>query len=377
MANLLETMLSSGKLKRQDSTHLTVPRRPMPARPRQLLELFGAMGVAATFQGMSRGLQLKDVDPHQTVFATLGRWPTNAEIADFPEPYEARPHLTALIRSREFRSHIVRLAMDGFPERHRILFVQIPRSAGENVLTAIDGRHPLLPTDLATPRYNNPATLVEALGHVFSRLAASNALALAQPAMAIFVDQAPHSAKGPDPIAWRTSAPPCRSGDLLFAIMRDPLSRALSQINALMAAIHAGDLPLPATLAATLGADAKRPRLSDWRQPARDILADTLLPNPICHALGDGTVDGALQACARSPIRLVAIEQYRAWARSALDSTPPDHKSLAEICLRPEDLTPRDRDIIAAATRHDQIIYDRFTKRIKATGLPAIPGREL
>jgi hypothetical protein len=377
MVNLLEAMLSGGKLKRQDTTHLSVPRRPLPTNPRQLMELFGAMGVAATFQGLIRGVELKGADPHQIAFIALGRWPTTAELAALEDPYEPKPHLFGLLRSDEFRAHFIRRICDGFPERQRILFVRIPRSAGQNVLTTIDLKHPLLPADFAAPRYRNPVTLATTLGHVFSRLAASNALAMSQPHMSAFTDIPESRISGPDPLAWGTISPACRLNDLLFAIMRDPTDRAMGQINALLGAYNTAQLPVPPDIMARMDLAGRSPRLTDWRALGCAILAETLLPNPICHALGDGTAEGALQACARSPIRLVALDQYKAWGRGALDSMPADPVPAAETILRAEDLSAADRDIIQAATIQDRILYARFTERLKAAQLPAIPGRQL
>jgi hypothetical protein len=377
MVNLLEALLSSGKLKRQDGTHLTIQRRPLPTSPRQLMELFGAMGVAATFQGLIRGLDIKGATAHQITYIVLGRWPTSAEIATFADPYETKPHLFGLLRSDEFRANFVHRMCEAFPERHRLLFVQIPRSAGQTVIATMDGRHPLLPNGFTDSRFRNPAALAETLGRVFSRLAASNALAIAQPQLSAFLDVPDTKALGPDPLAWRISAAPCRLTDLLFAIMRDPESRALGQVNALLAACHAGEAGIPATIKARLDPAARRPRLADWRQFGSDILAETILRNPICHALGDGTADGAMQACARSPLHLVAIEQFKAWARSALDATPPDPAAPTEPCIRKDSLTRTERDIIDGATSQDRMFYARFAARLKATELPAVLAREI
>ena len=377
MVNLLEAMLSGGQIKRQDTTHLSVQKRPLPTNPRQLMEVFGAMGVAATFQGLVRSLELKGADPHQIAFIVLGRWPTTAEIAAFDDPYLPKPHLFGLLRSDEFRAHFVRRICEAFPERQRLLFVQIPRSAGQNVLNAIDARHPLLLNDFTAGRYREAATLATTLGHIFSRLAASNALAIAQPNLSAFIDLPETRTIGPDPLAWRVFTPVCRFNDLLFAIMRDPTARALGQINALLTGYHSGERTAPAALTARLDLAGRPPRLADWRQLGRAILAETLLKNPICHALGDGTAEGALQACARSPIRLVAIEHYKAWGRAALDSMPTDPQPAAEIVLRAEDLSPADRLVIDAATSQDRIFYDRFSERLKAAQLPAIAGRQL
>jgi hypothetical protein len=377
MVNLLEAMLSGGKIKRQDETHLSVQKRPLPTNPRQLMELFGAMGVAATFQGVGRSLEMKGADPHQIAFIALGRWPSTAEIAAFDDPYQPKPHLFSLLRSDEFRAHFIHRICEAFPERQRLLFVQIPRSAGQNVLDAIDTKHPLLPSDFSATRFRDPVTLATTLGHIFSRLASSNALALAQPHLSTFIDIPETRTIGPDPLIWRAFTPPCRVNDLLFAIMRDPAARALGQINALLGAYAADERPVPPALKARMDLAGRPPRPADWRLLGRAILTETLLRNPICHALGDGTADGAMQACARSPIRLVALEHYKAWGRAALDSMPADPVPPAGNILRAEDLSSADRAAIDAATSQDRIFYARFMERLKAAQLPAIPGRQL
>ncbi len=377
MANLLESMLSGGKVKRQDNKHLDIAKRPLPVRLRQLFELIGALGMNATFPGLLRSLELKHADPQHVFFTALGRWPSLQEVDALPEPYHVGEHLIELIRSMEFRANLVRRACESFPERKRLLFVRIARSGGQSVLTMLDNRHPLLPLDLTAQRFNNPVLLMKTLGHVFMRTASSNSLALSYTKMSAFLDPPAASAAQDDPFAWSNSMPPARVEDTFFTVLRDPRARAMGQLNAQLNAWQAGQAPLPAAIAARMEGGAKAARLADWRQLGRDILAETVLNNPICHALGDGTAEGTLAALRRSPLRLVALDKLNAWSRTELENMASDSEAAGEPILRAQDLRPAAIDALAAATRHDQVLYDRFIKRLGQTDLPVAAAREI
>jgi hypothetical protein len=396
MANLLESMLSGGKVKRQDNRHLNIATRPLPLRPRQLFELFGALGLNATFPGLLRSVELKHADPQHIVFIALGRWPSLAEIAAFPEPYNPGLHLVALIRSPEFRAHFVRNACDAFAERKRLLYVRIPRSGGGSVLTMLDGRHPLLPLDLIAQRFNDPVLLIQTMGTVLSRMATSKHLAIAHTRMAPFLSRskrpgAPESAKaglggpgsaqtGPvadDPFAWRGPLPPCRVEDTLFTVLREPHARALGQINALLRAWQSGDQAVPVSVQARMDRPAKRARPQDWRQLGRDILAETVLRDPVCHALGDGTAEGMQVACSRSPLQLVQLEQLNQWSRTALENMASDSVAASEAILRRQDLGAGELAVLEEATQQDRIVHERFIRKLKETGLPVTRARDI
>lgn len=381
MANLLEGMLSGGEVKRKDNRHLNIVIRPLPVRPRQLFELLGALGLTATFPGLLRSVELKHADPHQVHFVALGRWPTLAEVAALPEPYHPGPHLIALIRGQEFRTHFVRRACEAFAERKRLLFVRIPRSGGASVLAMLDGRHPMLPLDLTAKRFDDPALLMQTMGSVLSRTAIGNTLALAHTRMSPFLDPPIEPRSGrrqdDDPFTWGAALPPARVEDTLFTVLREPQARAFGQINALLRGWQSGERNVPPEIAARLGGAAKRPRPQDLRQLGCEILAGTLLRNPICNALADGTAEGALLACSRSPIQLVQLEQLNQWSRSALENMASDSVAVSEPILRRQDLGSAAAAALEEATREDQIFYARFIKRVKETQLPVVRGRDV
>ena len=383
MANLLESMLAGGKVKRQDDKHLTITRRPLPTTQRQLLELFAALGMTATFPGLLRTIEVKEVDPQQIVFIALARWPTLAEVAEFPEPYQTGPHLVSLIRSPAFRTHFVRNACDAFAERKRLLFVRIPRSGGASVLNMLHGRHPLLPVDLAAPRFDDGVMLIQTMGEVLSHMSTSKFLAISHTRMAPFLNRQPGRKRAgadqalDDPFTWRGVMPPCRVEDTLFTVLREPEARGLGQINALLSAWQSGARPIPASVAARMEGPAKRARLGDWRQLGRDILAETLLTNPICTALGDGTAEGVRTACSRSPLQLVQLEQLNTWSRTELENMAGDTEAAGEPILRRQDFGPSESEAFEAAIAQDRIVYDRFLKRIRDTSLPAVRARDI
>ena len=381
MANLLEDMLSGGQVKRQDNRHLNIAVRPLPSRPRQLFELIGALGLTATFPGLLRSVELKHADPHHIHFVALGRWPTLEEVAAMPDPYHPAPHLIGLIRGQEFRTHLVRRACEAFAERKRLLFVRIPRSGGASVLTMLDGRHPLLPLDLSAKRFDDPVLLMQTMGTVFTRTAIGNTLALAHTRMSPFLDPpiAPRNGRllEDDPFTWGAALPPARVEDTLFTVLREPQARAFGQINALLRGWQSGERSVPPEIGARLGRPAKRLRPQDWRQLGCEILAGTLLRNPICQALGDGTAEGAVRACSRSPIQLVQLEQLNQWSRSALENMASDSVAVSEPILRRQDLGSAEVAALEEATEEDQVFYARFIKKVKEMQLPVVPGRDV
>ena len=378
MANFIETLIGN-PVKRQDEVRLTVTSRPPPIRPRQLLELFIAMSSGASFQGLRQSIQFKIADPQTMVFSVLGRWPTLEEVAAFQTPYQPWPQMQALLRSEEFRIRLPRIVCDAFAERRRLLFVAIPGSFTGRVTATLHSKHPVLPTDLADKRYDNPTLLVQTLGSVLGRMNISNSLALIQPTMAVFCDNPANAAPVTDPLSWHVNIPPCRTGDLLFAIIRDPVERALAYVNRACADLRSGTIPFPPALrsALSLPAHGSNLKAAQWREIARWLLANTLYQNPICAALGDGTAENTLAACRRVPIILVPPDQFGVWGRTSLDTIPPDAAAPPETILRTEDLTAAERAALERATGEDRVIHARVIARREATSLPSVPGREL
>jgi hypothetical protein len=380
MPSLIETLIS-GAVVRKDKASLTVIKRPPPTRLRHVLEIFAAMGSAASFQGLRRAIDLRVADPQTMIFAVLGRWPTTEELAAFQPSteYAAPDHLVTLMQSPEFRTQLPRRTCDAFPERRRLLFIRIPSSNGTRVMATLDSKHPVLPLNLATPRFDNPARLAKTLGHVFGRMNASNALAIVQPTMAAFTTYPAADRAAKDSLNWAVDTPACRTDDLLFALIRDPTERALAYTNATAAAFRAGDRPIPPAIRrhAQLP-EGRAPEAftkSEWQNLGRALLATTLLKNPVCQALANGTAAGAAAACRRVPIHLVPPEQFGIWGRSALDTIPADPTPPAPPVLAADDLTAADRAAIDDATAEDAIFYDLVRRRVKETGLPATLGR--
>jgi hypothetical protein len=259
--------------------------------------------------------------------------------------------------------------------------VRIPSSAGRRVVATIDSKHPILPNDLNDRRYNEPAALAKTLGTMFGRMNISNAVAMIHTTMAPFFEEPENTPADQDPLAWHVPGVPCRTGDLLFAMIRDPVERALAFVNQAVADFQVGTARLPEPVHASYAGLTEQERaalpIEDRQAIARALLQGALYKNPICHALGDGTAKATIESCRCAPINLVPPAKFSIWGRTALDVIPPEPPMPPEIILRQEDLTPSNLDAIAAATREDQTFYDRFKARHASLGLPAILGREL
>jgi hypothetical protein len=374
MASLIENLMGGG-MPRKDAKRMEIFVRPLPVRARELFDVFSSMGRTASLQGVHRGIELKDQDPKLVTYAFLGRWATAAELEALPKPYDVNRHATALLMSVEFRTFIMRRMFDAFPEKKRILLIRIPRSAGVHAIEMISDSHPFMPIDLNDPRYAKPQVFIPTLGELTERLGSARTVCTASPTMAAFTSPPASRRLGDDPISWHYVPPACRPDDLMFAIVREPRALAISQVNGALTTLRAGHSA--AGLAEQLKERGPLPPMHDlpaWRALGRSLLSRLVATNPLCSALGSGTAESAFAACALSPVHLVALDGYNAWARIGLEAPLPAPLNVSEPILRDEDLAAAERDLIAARIAEDEIFYAKFKAKQEAGGLPAVRG---
>jgi hypothetical protein len=377
MASLIESLVAA-PIKRQDRTRLAITTRPVPLRTRDLFEVFGGLGTTASLPAVRRSINLRVVDSRSMTHVVLGRWPTNAELAKLPDPYAPWQHLESMLLSEEFRALLPRRVCDAFPEKRRLLHVRIPSCAGRFVNAVLGAAHPIVRYDCGSAAFADPGVLAPYLGQLFARFNTAAALAISSDRLAPFIDPPAYHTDGADPLGWAYLPPPGRPIDLIFAVVRSPLSLALSQVNATLTVLRRPDgaYMLP-ELVEKLGGVPPPNRHPAWKRLAHTLLRDHLPANPLCHALGDGTADSALAACARLPTQLVDIQHTQEWCRSAFNAPPDSPVGVSERFLSESDLSREDRAVIEDRMGQDQVIWAKVSARIAATGLLSAFGHEL
>ncbi len=363
MASLLESLLGSGTVLRPDDKRLVPTRRPLPSRPRDLLELFVTLGAQASMPALFQSCDLRQADPRQLTYVALGRWPTLEELAAIASPYEAKKHLRDLLLGEEFRRCLLWRICDAYPERQRLFYVRIPRCAGGHFLHMAGSMHPLFPPGLGRWTRQDRGDFVTALGTYLGRFDTTKTIHVASPSLAPFVQAAP--AASADPILPWGAQPPRRTGDRMFVIVREPAGLILSQVNATLAGLAAGG--------AGQAADEWRGRLgplprsgdtAGWKAAGRRVLAKLAVRNPICHALGDGTARAALQACRLSDLEIVDLSRYAEWVTYTWNVEPEPAMNAAPPLLTRRDLDAADSDRLTGLVAEDLAFYEPLAARL-------------
>jgi hypothetical protein len=376
MASLIESLVGA-PLVRQDNVRLEVVVRPPPTRLRDLADVLGALGVAATFAGLRRSLDLRKADARLLGHAILGRWLTNEEIAAIDPQAPVWNVMRTLLVSEEFRTPFLRRVLQAFPEQRRLLHVRIPSCAGQFIDALFAQFCCSVPLDTGSRTYANPERFASMMGPLFRRIDTGSGFAVSLPTMRPFIEPPSPATSGTaeDPLFWTLDASPLRGTDLLFAVIRPPGALALSQVNGTLTLLRRQpDHPALRPVMRKIGAPPPGADAAAWKALARRLLAEALPANPICHALGDGSAAGALAACRRVPVELVDLEQLRDWARPAIGPVALEPVAVSEPFLTQGGLTREDHGIIAARMAEDLVFYERFAFRLKESGLPMVRG---
>ena len=379
--SLIDSLVGTAA-ERPDKKRILPRRRPLFQRPRDVIELFIALGPEASMQSILQSVEIKQAEPRTLTQVVLNRSITEAELEALPTPYHPHVHLRELLLTREFRASLFHRICEAYPERPRFLFIRIPRCAGQHFATMADARHPLYPNDLATFRRGDAVTFIPALGAYARRLINTRTLLAMQPSLAPFTqnNHTPPPATFADTgFATPTPAPLRRPGDRLFTILRPPTDLLLSQVNSIMDALLLppnSDTPDTAAIRARLPSSPATADAPGRTHLARAILRALTIRNPICHALADGTAAAALRAARYHDIELADLSGYEDWTKYTWDVEPNPPEGASTPHLRPTDLTPADTAPLIA---EDEAFYKTFTQALSQIGdlRYSVRGRDL
>jgi hypothetical protein len=392
MATMIERLLGDPVF-RQDAKRILPVVRPLPERPRDLLEIFSAMGGEASMISLLRSVDLRGATPGWLIFVALNRWPSMAELRAREAAYEPRKHLTELMHSVEFRTLLAQRILSAYPEKIRLLYVRIPGSGGEHFLDTVQNMHPIFPDHVANPSPRLPPDFFRALGLMLSRFLSTRTVMLVQPRLPPYYmppAAVPAEAASEESLPWTMTIPPYRTGDRLFTIVRDPQDIVLAQVNAVVDALRARTTPEPQAIKRLPEPQAIRRwrmRLGElpdaaeaeaWAPVARRVLAGFQGRDPICHALADGTLDAALDACAVTNMEIADASRYDEWITRTWDTKPePPALPPPPAALPREALTDEDQGRLAALTGQDRPFYARVRAALDGAELSSIKGLQL
>ncbi|HSZ90617.1 MAG TPA: hypothetical protein VK822_14725 [Acetobacteraceae bacterium] len=282
---------------------------PAPETPRQTFDLFSLYDRGQGLYNLLRQMDFSGRSATQLAYAALGGLaPVADKVPPVWQPEAARDMLNELLLSRDFQQNVLRLLLQAYPEKRRLLLVHIPKCAGSDLSHHLMGRYPSIAEQLRELHWTDKRLLFEALSDTVRRLHFSDTIFVrGHVNLADYLDQG--------------LARPC---DRLFTILRDPIDGAISQINYILM-----------RLKEDVAAGEFRPDMQDWL-PFLELgelpsdLSDAFLcgvgeralrrpeiviPNPMCHWLGGGAADTVLARLAEHEVEVTTTQQYARWRR--------------------------------------------------------------
>jgi hypothetical protein len=341
-------------------------RLPAPETPRQTFDLFSLYDRSQGLYNLLRQVDFAGRSARQLGYAALdGLAPTADQVSSVWQPETARDLLNDLLLSRDFQQNILRLFLEAFPEKRRLLFVHIPKCAGSDLSHHLVGRYPSIAEQLRTLPWIEKRLLFESLSDTVRRLHFSDT---------IFV-------RGHVNLADYLEQGLARRCDRLFTILRDPVDIAISQVNYILTRLKtdaaAGEfqqdtqqwLPL-------LELEGMPGELSDeflFRRGERALrMREIVMSNSLCHWLGGGSAATVLERLAENEVELTNTQQYARWRRErwGIDADTRQNESIK--FLTRNNLKPDDLAYLQDISLEDAKLYRAVEQHLERTGACAV-----
>jgi len=338
---------------------------PAPRNSREFFDLFASYTSEAGLAGMLRNLDISGMEPRQIWFALHGRAPERREYAIPGAAFAPLDRYAGGFRSKEFRTNLIARFLDAFPEKQRLLFIHIPKTAGSELSARLMARYPYLNSHMLEPGWGTEDEICRAIRDAVTGLARSDRLLVCG-----------HNSLERYRI-WRA----IRYEDRLFAVLRDPIAATISQINYILTRIFVQE-PQP------------KPDTLGWRQlfevPTVDAisqagaveLAGRILrregvvpPDVACRFLGGGrTADAAIDRIVCYGVELTDTTHLDQWCRETWDIDSQTRSNLSKRYIGYDDLPSADKEYLASITAEDTRLYAQVQDRMARLGTASVKG---
>jgi hypothetical protein len=335
-----------------------------------MFELFTTYDPELGLDDLLARLDVTDIQPRNVYHAILGRRPESLAAARIPEDYIPRDHLRGTLRSSEFQRKSIRLMLDAYPEKRRLLFVHVPKCAGTDLRIGLSTRYPALDLGLPDPEWTTGSRLFEALHDAVLGLHFSDTLLL----------------HGHVRIVDCVDRNIVRPTDTIITVIRDPAEIVLSNINYILTRILQDQ-----------EAGKRAPDTQGWlrllqierldhemRPHVLMPLVKTMLrhsgitrPNSICYWLGNGDVQSVVRRLVINDVEITDAPNYSAWLHSRWGIAREAKANESRKFVTLDQLDADDHTFIESVTAEDRLVYNLLSPQIATSPLHAVTGTSL
>ena len=343
-------------------------RRGSPTNLRDTFEQFAFFRREEGIDKFIHALPLQNMPLRQVYYAVHGRAPDSFATAVYPPEMTATDAFLAALKSDEFRRNFVPRFLSAFPEKRRLFFVHVPKCAGVDLSSYLISLLPSLKTQVLDPEWATRIEFYNLIKDLVLEIKASDSIYI----------------HGHNTLLTYSEWSVLRFEDEIFTIVREPISRVLSQVNYVLTRIFSDEVPIA-------------PDTQGWRQRfnvddlaishsaeqvlklARRCLYDeeVVEPNVICRYLGSGTYDSAIEQSVIHQLEITDTSRYDEWCWVRWGRREATRRNVSRPYVSLGDFTSDDRAYIASICTEDLKFHRLIIERLEQSGRCSLFGHEL
>ncbi|HVH82471.1 MAG TPA: hypothetical protein VM782_23955, partial [Stellaceae bacterium] len=343
----------------------------MPGTPRELFELLGLYEPAEGLDALLNRLNIAGITPQHIYRVVHRRPPESVERAFAPADYDPAQHLKAALLSSEFRENLLSGLLLAFPEKHREVFIHIPKCAGTDLILNLAPNRLTIPKVLEDTRWVSEPEFFDALRGIIRAIPYYDAFFIYG-----------HMVLGNYVELVRASA-----AEKIFTVLRDPFDMMLSQANYALTRLRrdpAGNDPDTREILDALEVPRlpDRPSLREIRELALRALRvpKIVLPNSTCFHLGTEdrpTYDAALRHIVIYDVEVSTTRRYKDWLRERWGIHSRTRHNLSDHWLTLDDIDDETAEVMREQSAEDRKLFNHLSRLIEESGKVSITGSEI
>jgi hypothetical protein len=307
------------------------------------------------------------IDIGDIIYSVLGRHPESS-LQTATSDYSPIELLKEALECEEFQQNIVRLLLDAYPEKRRLIHIHIPKCAGTHLNVRLMVKYPRVSKYLEARSWTPRTLLFETLRDIAISIPFFDAILV----------------HGHTSISWYLEHQLCRPSDCAFAVVRDPREIVVSHVNYMLTRfVNDPEFVYPDT-SEWSGLLGMTPAEFDQSPEGLANLARRILRepsvhtrNPLCEYLGEGDVESALDAIVRSNIEITDVARYDLWFEQKFRMAAGVRENVSHKILKLSELETADLKLLEAFTNEDKRLYEIISAALDGSGGLSVRGGEL